>query len=57
MKLFSPDLIIVGGGASRRADKWLPHIDIDTELVPAALSNEAGIVGAALVGALPEPLT
>jgi polyphosphate glucokinase len=56
-KLFSPDLIIVGGGASRRADKWLPHIDIDTELVPAALSNEAGIVGAALVGALPEPLT
>ena len=56
-KLFSPELIIVGGGASRKADKWIPHIDIDTELVPATLTNEAGIVGAALVGALPEPLT
>jgi polyphosphate glucokinase len=56
-KLLSPDLIIVGGGASRKADKWLPHIDIDTELVAATLTNEAGIVGAALVGALPEPLT
>ena len=55
--LFSPDLIIVGGGASKRSDKWLPHIDVDTEVVPAALHNEAGIVGAALVGALPHPLT
>jgi polyphosphate glucokinase len=50
--LFSPELIIVGGGVSRRTDKWLPHIDISTELVPAALTNEAGIVGAALVSIL-----
>ena len=57
VKLFSPDLIIVGGGASRKADKWLPHIDVDAEIVPAALTNEAGIVGAALVGALGRPLT
>jgi polyphosphate glucokinase len=57
VKLFSPELIIVGGGASRKADKWLPHIDVDTEIVPAALTNEAGIVGAALVGALDHPLT
>ena len=49
--LLSPDLIIVGGGASRKADKWLPLIDVDCEVVPAALENEAGIVGAALVGA------
>ncbi len=55
--LFSPDLIIVGGGASKRSEKWLPHIDVATEVVPAALHNEAGIVGAALVGALPYPLT
>ena len=55
--LFSPDLIIVGGGASKRADKWLPHIHVAAEVVPAALENEAGIVGAALVGALPHPLT
>jgi len=53
VKLFSPELIVVGGGASRKADKWLPHIDLgpaaSTELVAAALQNEAGIVGAALV--------
>lgn len=47
--LLSPDLIIVGGGASRKADKWLPLLDVDCEIVPAALENEAGIVGAALV--------
>jgi polyphosphate glucokinase len=55
VSLFSPDLIIVGGGASRKADKWLPHIDVAAEVVPAALSNEAGIVGAALVGLAHEP--
>jgi polyphosphate glucokinase len=47
--LFSPELIIVGGGVSRRSEKWLPYIDVGTELVPAGLTNEAGIVGAALV--------
>jgi polyphosphate glucokinase len=48
-RLFSPSLFIVGGGASRKADKWVPLIDIDTKIVPAALENEAGIVGAALL--------
>ena len=57
VKLFTPALIIVGGGASRKADKWLPLIDVDCEVVPAALTNEAGIVGAALVGNLDRPLT
>jgi polyphosphate glucokinase len=47
--LFSPDLIIVGGGVSRRPEKWLPEIDVGVEIVPAALSNDAGIVGAALI--------
>ena len=41
VKLFSPELIIVGGGASRKADKWLPHIDVDTEIVPAALDQRS----------------
>jgi polyphosphate glucokinase len=53
--LFSPALIIAGGGVSRKADKWLPHIDIDTELVAAAMANDAGIVGAAIVGAMAAP--
>lgn len=47
--LFSPDLIIVGGGVSRKAGKWLPQIDAGVEIVPAALTNDAGIVGAALI--------
>ena len=48
-QLFWPELIIVGGGVSKRSAKFLPHIDIRTALVPATLLNNAGIVGAALV--------
>jgi len=47
-RLFSPDLFIVGGGASKKAEKWLPALDIRTEIVPAQLLNNAGIVGAAI---------
>jgi len=47
-KLFSPDLIIVGGGVSKHADQFLHLVDIETEIVPAKLRNQAGIVGAAL---------
>jgi polyphosphate glucokinase len=46
--LLWPDLIIIGGGASRKADKFLHLVDIRTEIVPAQLQNDAGIVGAAL---------
>jgi polyphosphate glucokinase len=49
--LFSPDLFIVGGGASKAAEQWLPLISIETDVVPATMANNAGIVGAALVGA------
>jgi polyphosphate glucokinase len=47
--LFSPDLIVIGGGASKAADQWLPMISIHTPIVAAAMANNAGIVGAALV--------
>jgi len=47
-KLFWPDLFIVGGGVSKRADKLLPHLKLHASIVPAELQNEAGIVGAAL---------
>ncbi|WP_166389277.1 polyphosphate--glucose phosphotransferase [Nocardioides ochotonae] len=47
--LFSPDLFVVGGGISKRADEFLPLLKLDTEIVPATLRNEAGIVGAALL--------
>ncbi|MGO1227463.1 MULTISPECIES: polyphosphate--glucose phosphotransferase [unclassified Brachybacterium] len=45
--LFSPTRIIVGGGVSKKHQKFLPLLDLKTEIVPAELRNEAGIVGAA----------
>ena len=47
--LLSPHLIIVGGGISKEADKWVPRLTgIRARIVPAALLNNAGIVGAAM---------
>lgn len=46
--LFSPDLIIVGGGVSKKADKFLPSVTVSAKVVPAVLQNNAGIVGAAM---------
>ena len=47
-QLIWPDLIIVGGGVSARAEKFLPYIKTHARIVPARLRNGAGIVGAAL---------
>ena len=47
-KLLWPDLIIVGGGVSKHADRFLPHIETRTTVVPAQMHNDAGIAGAAL---------
>jgi len=47
-RLLWPQLIILGGGVSKKSGKFLPHIKIRTEVVPAQLHNDAGIVGAAL---------
>lgn len=43
-----PDLIIAGGGISRKADKWVPLLKNRTPVVAATLQNTAGIVGAAM---------
>jgi polyphosphate glucokinase len=47
-RLLWPDLIIVGGGVSRKSEKFLPRIRLRTTVVPAQLHNDAGIIGAAL---------
>ena len=47
--LLSPDLIILGGGVSKYFDKFKKYIAVTTELVPAAMGNTAGIIGAAMV--------
>jgi len=46
--IFSPDLIILGGGVSKKSDRFMEFLDLKTPVVPATLLNEAGIVGAAL---------
>jgi polyphosphate glucokinase len=43
-----PELIIIGGGVSKKADKFLPRIELRTQVLPARLHNDAGIIGAAL---------
>jgi polyphosphate glucokinase len=51
--LLSPHLIIVGGGISKQSEKWVPRLTgIRARVVPAALLNDAGIVGAAMATAI-----
>lgn len=47
-QLFSPDLFIIGGGVSKKLDRFSPHLGCSTEVVPARLLNLAGIVGTTL---------
>jgi polyphosphate glucokinase len=47
-ELIWPDLIILGGGVSKKAEKFIPLLTVQTEVVPAQMLNEAGIVGAAM---------
>jgi polyphosphate glucokinase len=49
--LLSPDLFVVGGGVSRKSEKFLPYLHLETPIIPAALRNGAGIIGAAALAA------
>lgn len=46
--LFWPDVIIIGGGVSKKFNKFSKYIDLGTAVVPAENRNHAGIIGAAL---------
>lgn len=46
--LLWPDLIVVGGGVSKKHDRFLPLLTTHAEVRPAQLLNQAGIVGAAV---------
>jgi len=50
-KLFSPNLIILGGGVSKNSEKFIPRLTIRPRVLPATLRNDAGIVGAAMAAA------
>jgi polyphosphate glucokinase len=45
--LFWPDLIVIGGGVSKKSERYLPHLHLRAPIVPAQLANAAGIIGAA----------
>ncbi len=46
--LIWPDLIILGGGVSKKHDKFIPLLTVQADVLPATTLNEAGIIGAAL---------
>ncbi len=46
--LFSPNVFILGGGVSKKHEKYLHHLTIKTKVIPAKLFNDAGIIGAAM---------
>jgi polyphosphate glucokinase len=52
-QLIWPSLIILGGGVSKRADKFIPRLTSRVPVIPAELQNDAGIVGAAMAAAEP----
>jgi polyphosphate glucokinase len=47
-RLFWPELIIIGGGMSKKMNKFSDQLTLKTKVVPAELLNDAGIIGAAL---------
>lgn len=49
--LVRPDLVVLGGGVSKKADSWLHLLQTRVPVKPAQLLNDAGIVGAALLAA------
>jgi polyphosphate glucokinase len=50
--LFSPDLMILGGGVIKKQELFLPILTVKTRIIPAELGNDAGIVGAALAAGI-----
>jgi len=50
-RLMWPNLMILGGGVSKSADKYVPRLTVPCLVVPAQLRNDAGIIGAAIIAA------
>jgi len=47
-RLFSPDLMILGGGVVKKQENFIPLLNLHTRVIPAVMGNDAGIIGAAL---------
>ena len=46
--VFNPDLIVLGGGASKSFDEFAKYLKVNAEVQPAELKNKAGTIGAAV---------
>jgi polyphosphate glucokinase len=46
-RLFWPELIIIGGGAVKKGEKFMPLLTVPCATTLASLGNNAGIIGAA----------
>jgi len=46
--LTAPELIILGGGASKKLEMFADQLKLNARVVPAKFLNEAGIIGAAI---------
>ncbi len=46
--LFSPDLILLGGGVSKKFENFSEYIELKELVTPALMQNNAGIIGAAM---------
>jgi len=47
-RLLWPELIIIGGGVSKKKKKYADYLTVKSKVVAAKLQNEAGLIGAAL---------
>jgi polyphosphate glucokinase len=52
--LLSPDLIVLGGGVSKEFDRFAGYLNLQAQVIPAQLLNQAGIIGAALAAERPD---
>jgi len=50
-RVFSPDLILLGGGISKKFDSFVHHFTLKTKILPATFRNNAGIIGASMYAA------
>lgn len=50
-RLLWPDLIVIGGGASKKEEKFIRRLEARARVAPAEMLNTAGLAGAALAAA------
>ena len=53
--LLNPDMFVLGGGVSKKHERFLGYLTTLAPVVPAEMRNEAGIVGAALAASAQVP--